>query len=83
MKQMADKKRCDVEFQEGDMVYLKLQPYRQSTVFRRANQKLTNKFFGPYKILHKFGSVAYKLQLPPESQVHQVFHVSLLKKAIG
>lgn len=34
MKQTANQKRCNVEFQEGDMVYLKLQPYRQSTVFQ-------------------------------------------------
>ena len=51
MKQITDRKRRDVEFHERDMVYLKLQPYRQSTVFRRAHQKLASRYFGPYLIL--------------------------------
>ncbi|KAH9770141.1 ubiquitin-conjugating enzyme E2 27 [Citrus sinensis] len=42
MKQITDRKRRDVEFQERDMVYLKLQHYRQSTVFCRAHQKLAS-----------------------------------------
>ena len=51
MKQFADTKRRDVEFKEGDMVFLRLPPYRQTTVFRRAHQKLASKYFGPYPIL--------------------------------
>lgn len=39
-KQVADQKRHDVEFQEGDMMFLKLQPYRQHTAFKRAHRKL-------------------------------------------
>ena len=61
MKQSADKRRRDVEFQPSDMVYLKLQSYRQATVFWHAHKKLTSKYFGPYLVLERIGSVAYKL----------------------
>jgi hypothetical protein len=81
MKRQADKKRSERQFQVGDMVFLKLQPYVQTSVATRANQKLSFKFFGSFRILERIGSVAYKLQLPPSSAVHPVFHVSQLKVA--
>ena len=82
MKHQADKHRSERVFNEGDMVFLKLQPYVQSSLARRANQKLVFKFSGPFKIIAKISAVAYKLQLPPSSAIHQVFHVSQLKKAV-
>jgi hypothetical protein len=41
------------------------------------------KFYGPYQVLHRIGLVSYKLQLPPRARIHDVFHVSLLKKFEG
>ncbi|KAK1617297.1 hypothetical protein QYE76_022814 [Lolium multiflorum] len=82
MKHQADKGRTERHFEEGDWVYLKLQPYLQSSVERRANHKLSFKYFAPFQIEKKVGTVAYKLILPEHSLVHPVFHVSLLKKSL-
>lgn len=83
MKDQVDKNRSEHQFKENDLVFLKLQPYVQSSVARRANHKLSFKFFGPFRIIQKVGEVAYKLQLPPGASIHPVFHVSQLKKAMG
>ncbi|GMI71757.1 hypothetical protein HRI_000845000 [Hibiscus trionum] len=83
MKFYADKNRSERSFEVGDEVYLKLQPYRQSSVALRKNLKLAARFYSPYTITKKLGSVAYQLHLPDTSRIHPVFHVSLLKKKIG
>ena len=70
-------------FRRRDMVFLKLHPYRQHSIFRRAHQKLESKFYGSYPIKKKVGVVAYKLKLPKGAWLHSIFHVSLLKKKVG
>lgn len=76
MKAFPDKNRSFREFAPEDWVYLKLQPYVQSSVAKRANHKLSFKFFGPFQILQKVGSLAYKLDLPSDCFIHPVVHVS-------
>lgn len=80
MKQYDDSHRSDREFRINDHVYLKLQPYRQHSLKgRHLPHKLSPRFYGPYEILDRVGSLAYKLRLPSSAAIHNVFHVSQLK----
>lgn len=65
------------------MVFLKLQPFIQTSVAQRPYQKLAFRYYGPYRIIARVGAVAYKLQLPDDSKIHPVVHVSQLKCMVG
>ncbi|KAL3523596.1 hypothetical protein ACH5RR_016430 [Cinchona calisaya] len=81
-KSWADLKRRDLEFQQGDFVYLKVTPMKRVIRFGKKG-KLSPRYIGPFEILNRVGDLAYRLALPPElSRVHNVFHVSLLRKYI-
>ncbi|XP_059068178.1 uncharacterized protein LOC131858748 [Cryptomeria japonica] len=79
----ADQRRVERSFEVGDMVYLRLQPYRQSNPKKSGAEKLKPRFYRPFQVIRKVGVVAYELELPSSSKVHNVFHVSRLKKALG
>ncbi|GKD54969.1 putative reverse transcriptase domain-containing protein [Tanacetum coccineum] len=79
-KSYADLKRKPMEFQVGDRVMIKVSPWKGVVRFGKRG-KLNPRYVGPFKVLEKVGSVAYRLELPQElSRVHSTFHVSNLKK---
>jgi hypothetical protein len=81
-KTYADKRRRPLQFEVDDYVYLKVSPMRGVHRFG-VRGKLAPRYVGPYKILERCGHVAYRIQLPDIlSAVHNVFHVSQLKKCL-
>ncbi|KAL5573266.1 hypothetical protein UlMin_022863 [Ulmus minor] len=82
-KSYADKRRRPLEFQVGDLVFLKVAPMKGVMRFGKKG-KLSPRYIGPFEILERIGKVAYRLALPPELlSVHNVFHVSMLRKYIS
>jgi hypothetical protein len=72
----------ELSFEVGDFVYLKVSPMSGLRCFK-VRGKLAPRFIGPFKILKKRGEVAYQLKLSPQlSDVHDIFHVSQLKKCL-
>ena len=79
-KSYADVRRRLLEFEVGDHVFLKVMHKRGVVRFGKRG-KLSPRFIGPFEILERVGTVAYRLALPPSmSSVHEVFHVSMLRR---
>jgi len=79
-KSYADAKRKEVMCEVGDRAYLRVSPLRGIKRFG-IKGKLAPRFIGPYRVLARKGEVAYQLELPEAlSAIHNVFHVSQLKK---
>ena len=76
MRNQANKHLREVEHKVGDMVFLKIQPFKLKKASKTLNQKLNLMFYGPYEVIQKIGAVAYKLKLPDDTRVYPVFHVS-------
>ena len=73
-------RRRPLEFEVGDHVFSKVMPKRGVVRFGKRG-KLLPRFIGPFEILERIGTVAYRLDLPSSrSGVHEVFHVSMLRK---
>ncbi|XP_075489433.1 uncharacterized protein LOC142528268 [Primulina tabacum] len=82
-KSWADLKRRPVEFNVGEKAYVKVSPMKGVVRFSKAG-KLNPRYVGPFEILEKVGTLAYRLALPPNiSRIHNVFHVSQLRKYIS
>jgi hypothetical protein len=81
-KSYADKRRRDLSFEVSDFLYLKVSPMRGTRRFK-VKGKLAPRYVGPFQILDRKGEVAYQLELPSQHlDVHDVFHVSQLKKCL-
>jgi hypothetical protein len=80
-KSYADKCRTHREFKVGDHVFLKVKS-RKSPLKLGIFSKLATRYCGSFEILERIGHVAYMLALPTSICIHNVFHVSLLKKYV-
>lgn len=81
-KVYADRRRRKLEFEVGDKVFLKVSPTKGVKRFGLKG-KLSPRYIGPYEVLRRVGEVAYELALPPQlAKVHNVFHVSQLRKYV-
>ncbi|XP_073030766.1 uncharacterized protein [Primulina eburnea] len=82
-KSYADNRRRPLEFEVGNHVFIKIAPLKGITRFGRKG-KLSPRFICPFEILDSIGERAYRAALPPDlDRVHNVFHVSMLRKYIS
>ena len=65
----------------GEHVFIKVNP-KKSALKLGSCAKLAPQYCGPFQILSRMGQVAYQLALPPNLKVHDVFHISVLKRYV-
>ncbi|CAN6552492.1 unnamed protein product [Malus baccata var. baccata] len=83
VQSLADGHATDRVYDVGNLVFLKLSPWRGVVQFGKKG-KLSPRYIGPYEITERIGEVAYRLKLPPKSsKVHNVFHVSMLRHYVS
>ncbi|OIT40314.1 putative mitochondrial protein [Nicotiana attenuata] len=82
MEAQANDRRTDKSFKVGDWIFVKLQPYRQSTFAVSPYNKLASRYFGPYPIVERVGVVAYKILLPPEKALMPISEAILARRLI-
>ncbi len=82
-KSYAASRRRDIKFVVGDYVFLKMSPMKEVMRFRKKD-KLAPQYVGLFKITDRVGTVAYRLEVPPNfSHIHPVFHIFMLRKYIS
>ena len=82
-KSYVDMKRKEIRYEIDEKVFLKVSPWNKVMRFGKKG-KLSLRFIGPYEVIEKVGSVAYRLTLPPDLEnIHNVFHVSMLRRYIS
>jgi len=85
MKKYADHKRREVVYQPGEWVMIKLRPRRQISAKPQlgSSGKLLKRYYGPFQVVNRVGPVAYRLKLPEGTNIHPIFHCSILKPFKG
>lgn len=82
-KRHYDSKHREQEYAVGQWVWLRLLHLHAASIKVQGRSKLGPKFYGPYQVVERVNDVAYRLKLPEQAQIHDVFHVGVLKPYIG
>ena len=82
-KRQYDKHHRPVHYQVGDWALLRLRQRTASSLPQATAGKLKARYLGPYKVVELINDVAVRLELPPQARIHDVFHISTLKKFVG
>ena len=83
VKELCRTRRRELESEVGDMVFFKVALWKRKIIFQK-RVKLNPQYIDPFRILERIGQVAYRLELLQDlERIHDVFHVSMLRKYIA